>query len=103
MCTFNIRVHTCGHYEKALYTPCNDAIKTEQPCSPGTEYNSTTAVWCALNGCDGEAGGKREGPGKKDGYYYYIRDVCIKLIILNFTGSRYDGGFASWEVDWSDY
>ncbi|CRK15420.1 hypothetical protein BN1723_003974 [Verticillium longisporum] len=80
MCTFGTRVFTCGHYKKALDSPCGDAKTAKQVCDSGSEYSSTTGAWCDLPGCDKKAQGKREGPG-----------------------SHWDGGFKAWDVDWTAF
>jgi hypothetical protein len=64
MCKFQTRVHSCGHYEKTLLQPCEDAKKAEEPCSSGSEDSKTTGGLCYISGCDKKPGLCREGPGK---------------------------------------
>ncbi|KAL2177917.1 uncharacterized protein P884DRAFT_128913 [Thermothelomyces heterothallicus CBS 202.75] len=63
MCTFTLRVYTCGHYTKSLKKPCKDAKKNKQVCHSGNEDSSTTGMLCYEDGCDKKPGGLREGPG----------------------------------------
>lgn len=32
MCTYDVRVKSCGHYLKELKNPCEDAKKANEPC-----------------------------------------------------------------------
>jgi hypothetical protein len=64
MCEFLTRVHSCGHYEKSLKTPCATAKKDKSPCSSGSEDSKTTGGLCYISGCDKKPGTVREGPGK---------------------------------------
>ncbi|KAK4131104.1 hypothetical protein BT67DRAFT_409634 [Trichocladium antarcticum] len=80
MCTFTLRVYSCGHYKKSLSKPCNDAKEKEEACDSGSDVSSTTGTFCYFTAWDGEAGGAREGPG-----------------------NRTDGGFDASGVKWEDF
>ena len=77
MCTFTLRVHSCGHYKKSLKMPCDDAKKKKEVCDSGSEDSSTTGMFCYFTDCDGEAGGVREGPGNEVPYGLVWRNLLI--------------------------
>jgi len=64
MCSFTIRVFSCGHYTKSLRNPCGPAKKKQEVCDSGSEDSKTTGMYCSYDGCDKKAGGRREGPSK---------------------------------------
>lgn len=80
MCTFDERVHECGHYKKTLSNPCDDAKKNKEVCSSSSVSSSTTGAMCSFDGCDKKAEPKREGPA-----------------------GRSDGDFNSMMIDWDEY
>jgi hypothetical protein len=94
MCTFGIRVSSCGHYKATLKEPCDEAKENQTPCDIGSssEDASTTG---GLSGCDKKPAGKREGPGTSK--------LVAESILLNATGNRSNGGFDPDDVDWSEF
>lgn len=63
MCDFRLRVFTCGHYQKTLTRPCDEAKEKREVCQSGNEVSATTGMYCDEEKCDKKAGGFREGPG----------------------------------------
>ncbi len=96
MCKYQTRVHSCGHYEKTLLQPCDDAKKAEKVCSSGSEDSKTTGGLCYISGCDKKPGGRREGPGKLI-IWQSQGNTNIK------TDDRTDGGFNPDDIDWSAF
>ncbi|RAH76995.1 hypothetical protein BO86DRAFT_324304 [Aspergillus japonicus CBS 114.51] len=65
MCNFQVRVHKCGHYDKNLTNPCEDAKRRKSVCKSGVTEVASLSLrrWCGTAGCDENPGLKREGPG----------------------------------------
>lgn len=64
MCSYDVRVHSCGHYTKEYKpgSPCDTAKQNKRACS-GSENQVSTGGLCYLPECDKKASLKREGPG----------------------------------------
>ncbi|KAL4802704.1 hypothetical protein BDV18DRAFT_59988 [Aspergillus unguis] len=65
MCNFDIIVYLCGHYDKSLDQPCDEAKRRRTLCSAAyKEDPSATQGCCGISGCDKILSARREGPRK---------------------------------------
>ncbi|OAX83227.1 hypothetical protein ACJ72_02405 [Emergomyces africanus] len=82
MCSFRVREHICGHYDKTFNNPCKDAKRKKEACEIGTTDDTSTSGSpnCGNSGCDRKRNLKREGPG-----------------------SRRNGDFDEDDINWDDY